>query len=404
MNAELGPGAHTRIRRQPAMARYDEATVYAILDAAPFAHVAGVVDGRAVSLATLIVREGRRLYIHGSPSNALFRAVVASGEACVSAAIFDGLRLARSGFESSVAYRSVVAFGSVHAVGDPEASRALAMFVERSLPGRAAELRAMTDAERRLTSVVAFDIEEASAKISSGPTDDSDDDQQLPLWSGVVPARVEYGAPVPSFDGAMADGTILPPPSLRRLAEVRGPERMARVREQIEHLEPVDSRERVSIDALRDRLAWSGDPFDEAADPRHLTASAFIVSPRGIVLHRHKVLGIWVQPGGHVDLDETPEAAAVREAVEETGLAVRLREGGIVHVDVHQGPRGHTHYDLRYLLDSDGEDPHPAPGESPDVAWFSFEEAARRAEPSLVPVLAKLSQLDGRRKDGTLAP
>ena len=89
----------------PALARYDEATVFAIFDAAPFCHLAGVVDGRATVLPTLHVRRGRRLYFHGSASNALFAALLASGEACVSVALCAGLRVARRGFESSVASR-----------------------------------------------------------------------------------------------------------------------------------------------------------------------------------------------------------------------------------------------------------------------------------------------------------
>lgn len=214
----LGPGPHTRVRRLPKKANYDAGVIYAILDEAPFCHVAAVVEGRAVTLPTLHARDGRTLYLHGSQSNALLKAIVESGEACVSATLFDGLRLARSGFESSIAYRSVVVFGAATLVGDDaQKRRVLDLFVDAVLPGRASEVRAMSDQECRLTMVVAVSIDEASAKVSAGPTEDLDDDLELPIWSGTVPARLRYEAPVPSRDGAMASGGVPLPESVRRL-------------------------------------------------------------------------------------------------------------------------------------------------------------------------------------------
>ena len=157
-------------------------------------------------------------------------------------------------------------------------------------------------------------------------------------------------------------------------------------------LTPVDEREREAIRATLDRLTWPGDPFDEAADPRHVTASAFVISSRGVILHRHRQLGLWIQPGGHVDEGETPPRAALRETVEETGLRARhLSPELLFHVDVHAGPRGHTHFDLRYVLVANALDPTPLEGESPDVYWFDFNAAQRRCEPSLAPALAKLA-------------
>jgi 8-oxo-dGTP pyrophosphatase MutT (NUDIX family) len=159
----------------------------------------------------------------------------------------------------------------------------------------------------------------------------------------------------------------------------------------ISTIRPVDEREAESIAATLERLRWDGDPFDEEADPHHVTASAFVVSNRGVILHLHRRLGIWVQPGGHVDGGETPEVAALRETVEETGLdVVHTTPPTLFHVDVHPGPRGHTHYDLRYVLLARPTDPAPPVGESPDVFWFSFDEALMRCEPSLVAGLTKL--------------
>jgi len=163
------------------------------------------------------------------------------------------------------------------------------------------------------------------------------------------------------------------------------------LRQQIERIEPVDERERESLALTLDRLQWPDDPFSEELNEHHLTASAFVISTRGVILHRHRRLGIWVQPGGHVDAGETIEAAALRETREETGLVVHhLDPVELFHVDVHPGPRGHTHYDLRYVLVAPPDDPTPLEGESPEVFWFDFAEAIKRCEPSLVAALEKL--------------
>jgi hypothetical protein len=215
-----GPGPHTRVRRLPEKAVYDEATVFAIVDAALMCHVAATVDGLAMALPTLHVRVGDTIYVHGSKSNALLRAVLDAGIASLSVTIYDGLRLARSAFESSIAYRSVVVVGATREVTDPEEKRrALIAVLEAALPGRGAEVRAMSHREENLTLVVAIAIDEASAKLSSGPTSDGPEDAALPIWSGTVPARVVYDEPLPSTDGAMAGGGAAVPDSVRRLRE-----------------------------------------------------------------------------------------------------------------------------------------------------------------------------------------
>lgn len=156
-------------------------------------------------------------------------------------------------------------------------------------------------------------------------------------------------------------------------------------------LTPVDEREQLSIEATLAFLAEATDPCSEDASDHHVTGSAFVVSSRGVILHRHRKLGIWVQPGGHVDSGETPAKAALRESREETGLTVRLAHPvALVHVDVHPGPRGHTHYDFRYVVVADPDDPAPPPDESPDVFWFPFDQAVERCEPALAPALRRL--------------
>jgi len=216
----LGPGPHTKVRRLPAKAQYDDDVIYAILDEARLCHVAANVNGVAMVIPTLHAREGRTIYLHGSPSNAVMKAVVQRGLACVSVTLYDGLRLARSGFESSIAYRSVVVFGAATLVTDDgEKARILDLFVDAILPGRSNEVRPMLDAERRLTMVVAVTIDEASAKLSSGPTEDPDGDLELSVWSGTVPARLRFDTPIPDTNGAMAKGDIAVPPSVKDLLE-----------------------------------------------------------------------------------------------------------------------------------------------------------------------------------------
>lgn len=155
---------------------------------------------------------------------------------------------------------------------------------------------------------------------------------------------------------------------------------------------PVDDRERTGIASLLEEVARLPRPFDQDADATHVTASAIVVGPRGVVLHLHRRLGLWLQPGGHIERGETPAAAAHREAGEETGLAVEHPRDGprLVHVDVHPGPRGHTHLDVRYLLVAGDAEPAPAPGESQQVRWFGWDEAVAVADAGLVGALRHL--------------
>jgi 8-oxo-dGTP pyrophosphatase MutT (NUDIX family) len=152
---------------------------------------------------------------------------------------------------------------------------------------------------------------------------------------------------------------------------------------------PADGREaeaRARVVADLDSLV---SPFDQRGGPEHVTGSAVVVGPRGTVLHMHKRLHRWLQPGGHLEPGEAPWDAARRESQEETGLVLAHPDGKprLIHVDVHDAANGHTHLDLRYLLIAPDRDPDPPPGESPDARWFDWEEAAAVADDALVGAL-----------------
>jgi 8-oxo-dGTP pyrophosphatase MutT (NUDIX family) len=146
---------------------------------------------------------------------------------------------------------------------------------------------------------------------------------------------------------------------------------------------PVDEREAESVRRIMEELPRLERPFEEDADPVHITGSALIVGPRGVILHKHRRLGLWLQPGGHIDAGETPAEAAARESAEETGLPIELVSGELIHVDVHAGGRGHTHLDLRYLCSAPDVDPTPPPDESQECFWFSWEAAIEMADDGL---------------------
>lgn len=163
---------------------------------------------------------------------------------------------------------------------------------------------------------------------------------------------------------------------------------VSRLRAQIAGQMPVDERHATSITRFLDALDTLPAPLDQDADPTHVTASAIVVGHRGTVLHKHKRLRLWMQPGGHIEAGEAPADAVLREVLEETGLAATHPGGSprMIHVDVH--PAGaHVHLDLRYLVEARDDDPSPGPGESPDVRWFGWDEALDVADAALAGAL-----------------
>jgi len=201
------PSDRTRVRRLPKRGHYDRATIDAILDAAFVGHVAWVQDGQPYATPTAVWRQGDRLYWHGSSASRMLRA--SDGAAvCVTVTLLDGLVLARSGFNHSVNFRSVMALGSAHLVtDDAEAELALKAFVDHLYPGRWPGLRPMSPKERKATTVLWMDLSEASAKVRADINHD-DDDEDWPIWAGVIPVRMVQGDPEP--DPFVPAGTTPP--------------------------------------------------------------------------------------------------------------------------------------------------------------------------------------------------
>lgn len=192
------PTNRTRVRRHPERAIYDRSTIDAILDEATLCHVAFAVDGHPSIVPTIHVRIEDELYIHGSTASRTLGALEAGAEACVEVTLLDGLVLARSTPKHSMNYRSVVLYGRVRPVVDPaekyEAQRAL---VEHILPGRSSLVRPPNDKEMKETLILAIPLDEASAKIRSGPPNDPDADLEVPAWAGVLPLTIAPGEPQP---------------------------------------------------------------------------------------------------------------------------------------------------------------------------------------------------------------
>lgn len=210
------PSDRSRLRRLAKRARYDRATVHAILDAGLIAHVGYSLDGQPYVTPTAYWRVGDDLYWHGSSASRMLRTVERGVPVCVTVALLDGLVVARSGFHHSINYRSVMAFGTASLVSDDaDKEAALERFMERLYPGRWAELRPMSTQELAATKIVRMPIEEASAKVRTGPPIDDEPDYARATWAGVVPIstvagapiadeRLEPGAPVPRYLEAWA--------------------------------------------------------------------------------------------------------------------------------------------------------------------------------------------------------
>src|SRR5262245_15317381 len=188
----------TTLRRRPSRGAHDTDTIHAILDEALVCHLGFAVDGQPYVIPTIHARIGERLYVHGAVANRMLDVLRSGASCCVTVTLLDGLVLARSAFHHSVNYRSVVVLGRARGVDDlAEKEAALTAIVEKVMRGRSAQCRPPSEAELRATNVVWLPLEEASAKVRTGPPIDDDADYALPHWAGVIPLRIAAGAPEP---------------------------------------------------------------------------------------------------------------------------------------------------------------------------------------------------------------
>ena len=205
------PSPRTRVRRVHERAQYDRASIDAVLDAGLVAHLAFVHDEQPFAIPTLHARIGDHVYVHGSAASRTLRQLGSGIAACLTVTLLDGIVLARSVFEHSMNYRSVVVLGTATAVTDPdEKLAALEAFTEKLLPGRWTEARRPTSKELKATTVLRMPLDEASAKIRDGGPDDSDSpDAELDVWAGHLPLVVQALEPV--ADTNLRPGIPVPP-------------------------------------------------------------------------------------------------------------------------------------------------------------------------------------------------
>lgn len=197
MSEPLTPTERTRVVREPQRGVYDRETIYAILDEGLVCHVGFSMGGQPYVIPTLYGRVGEAVYFHGSAASRMLRGLSEGAEVCLTVTLVDGIVLARSIFNHSMNYRSVVALGKATLVDAPqEKLEALRAFTEKILPGRWGDARQPNEKELKATSVLRLPLTEASAKVRTGPPEDDAPDYALPIWAGVIPLRVIAGAPV----------------------------------------------------------------------------------------------------------------------------------------------------------------------------------------------------------------
>jgi nitroimidazol reductase NimA-like FMN-containing flavoprotein (pyridoxamine 5'-phosphate oxidase superfamily) len=197
MSQPSAPSARTRLVREADRAVYDRAAAYKILDEGFICHVGFVADGQPFVIPTGYGRVDDNLYIHGSAASRMLRRVDEGIAVCVTVTLLDGLVLARSIFNHSMNYRSVVILGMARAVNDPkEKLEALRLLSEHILPGRWVESRQPNEKELKATSVLRLPIEEFSAKVRQGPAVDDEEDYAFSTWAGVIPLNLVAGEPV----------------------------------------------------------------------------------------------------------------------------------------------------------------------------------------------------------------
>lgn len=205
----MDPTPRSTIRRLAEKAAYDAETVEAVLDAGLVAHVGISSHGAPVVIPMAYARVGDTIYVHGSTASRVMRTLKTGDPICITVTIVDGIVLARSAFNMSMNYRSVIVHGRARLVADPdERMTAFRAVMDHLVPGHWYEVRPPNDAELKQTLVTAVKLDEASAKISTGPPDDEVADLELPIWAGQIPLHTIAGAPI--ADDAVLEGVEAP--------------------------------------------------------------------------------------------------------------------------------------------------------------------------------------------------
>lgn len=190
------PSDRTRILREPIRAVYDKEIIYKILDEAFVCHVGFAIDGQPYVIPTMYARIGDAILFHGSAASRMLRNLSGGLPVCVTITLADGFVLARSVFNHSMNYRSVVALGTATLIAEPEQKlAALRAFTEKIVPGRWNEARRPNDKELKATSILSLPLTEVSAKVRTGGVEDDPEDYALNVWAGIVPFRMAVGAP-----------------------------------------------------------------------------------------------------------------------------------------------------------------------------------------------------------------
>jgi nitroimidazol reductase NimA-like FMN-containing flavoprotein (pyridoxamine 5'-phosphate oxidase superfamily) len=187
----------TRVIREANRAVYDRDAIYKILDEGFVCHVGFALEGQPFVIPTMYARVGDWLYFHGSAASRMLGGASSGNPVCITVTLLDGLVLARSVFNHSMNYRSVVALGQAVLVDDPaEKLAALEAFTQKLIPGRWSDARQPNGKELKATSVLKLPLDEVSAKVRAGDVEDDADDYALPVWAGVIPLRLIADPPI----------------------------------------------------------------------------------------------------------------------------------------------------------------------------------------------------------------
>jgi nitroimidazol reductase NimA-like FMN-containing flavoprotein (pyridoxamine 5'-phosphate oxidase superfamily) len=193
----FSPTERTRVVREPHRGSFDRETIYKILDEGFVCHVGFTVEGQPYVIPTMFARVGDAIYFHGSAASRMLRGVSGGLAVCVTVTLIDGLVLARSVFNHSMNYRSVVALGKATLVSETEEKiAALRAFTEKILPGRWDDARQPSEKELKATSILRLPLSEVSAKMRTGDVQDDEEDYALPVWAGILPIRLAASEPI----------------------------------------------------------------------------------------------------------------------------------------------------------------------------------------------------------------